>query len=154
MQKLGKIRNCFFILFYMYLFYFYNYKSNFTSIYPLLDLNYYVCELFLILLRQNSADNANREIEAYTDLGVAFQKSTALQLKPDFKRSLILFSTKISSWIFKRFQHFGNLIIRSSCWAHLQSQEWLFNIPWEVCVSAGNRALFPCPKTKSSVLNQ
>lgn len=99
----------------MYLFYFYNYKSNFTSIYPLLDLNYYVCELFLILLRQNSADNANREIEAYTDLGVAFQKSTALQLKPDFKRSLILFSTKISSRIFKRFQHFGNLIIRSSC---------------------------------------
>lgn len=86
-------------------------------------MNCCVCQLFLILLmKQNSADNANREIEAYTDLGLAFQKSAAPQPGPDFKRSLILFSNKINSQIFKRFQHFGNLIIRSSCWAHLQSQ--------------------------------
>lgn len=102
-------------LFSKYILYFYNYKSNCTSIYLLSNVNYCVCELFLILLMQNSADNANREIEAYTDLGLAFQKSAALQLEPDFKRSLILFSNKINSQIFKRFQHFGNLIIRSSC---------------------------------------
>lgn len=136
MQRLGKIRNCFFLFFSKYILYFYNYKSNCTSIYPLSNLNYCVCELFLILLMQNSADNANREIEAYTDSGLAFQKSTALQLEPDFKRSLILFSNKINSQIFKRFQHFGNLIIRSSCWAHLQSQEWLFQYPMRsVCKS-------------------
>lgn len=117
MQKLRQVRNCFLIFFYKYILYFYIYKSDCTSMYPLSDLNYWVCELFLIL-KQNSADNANREIEAYTDLGLAFQKSTALKMEPDFKRSLILFSNKINSQIFKRFQHFGNLIIRSSCWAH------------------------------------
>lgn len=119
----GKIRSWFFLAFFKYMWYFCNYQNNSTFMYPLSNLNCCVCQLFLILLmKPNSADNANREIEAYTDLGLAFQKSTAPQLGPDFKRSLILFSNKINSQIFKRFQHFGNLIIRSSCWAHLQSQ--------------------------------
>jgi len=114
-KGLGKIR-CFFVCFFKYIWHFYNYQSNSTFVCPLSNLNCCVCQLFLILLmKQNSADNANREIEAYTDLGLGFQKSTAPQLGPDFKRSLILFSNKINSQIFKRFQHFGNLIIRSSC---------------------------------------
>lgn len=83
---------------------------------PLSNLNCCICQLFLILLmKQNSVDNANREIEAYTNLRPAFQKSIAPQQGPDFKRSLILFRNEINSQIFKRFQHFGNLIIRSSC---------------------------------------
>lgn len=83
---------------------------------PLSNLNCCICQLFLILLmKQNSVDNANREIETYTNLRPAFQKSIAPQQGPDFKRSLILFRNEINSQIFKRFQHFGNLIIRSSC---------------------------------------
>lgn len=136
-EGLEKIRSCFLVCFFKYIWHFYNYQSNSTFIYPLSNLNCCVCQLFLILLmKQNSADNANREIEAYTDLGLAFQKNAAPQLGPDFKRSLILFSNKINSQIFKRFQHFGNLIIRSSCWAHLQSQPRVTcSVSHEKCVA-------------------
>ena len=154
-KGLGKIR-CFFVCFFKYIWHFYNYQSNSTFVCPLSNLNCCVCQLFLILLmKQNSADNANREIEAYTDLGLGFQKSTAPQLGPDFKRSLILFSNKINSQIFKRFQHFGNLIIRSSCWAHLQTQPRMTcSLSREECGRARNRALYPCPRTKSPVLKK
>lgn len=103
---------------------------------PLSNLNCCICQLFLILLmKQNSVDNANREIETYTNLRPAFQKSIAPQQGPDFKRSLILFRNEINSQIFKRFQHFGNLIIRSSCWVHLQSQSRVTSsISHEKCV--------------------
>lgn len=73
-KGLGKIRSCFFICF-KYVGHFYNYQSKCTFIYPLSNLNCCVSELFLILsTKQNSADNANIEIEAYTDLGPAFQR--------------------------------------------------------------------------------
>lgn len=146
-KGLGKIRSCFSVCFFKYI-------DISTTVRTTLHL-YIPFQIWTAVYAScfssswwsnNSADNSNREIEAYTDLGLAFQKNTALQLGPDFKGSLILFSNKINSQIYKRFHHFGNLIIRSSCWAHLQSQlSDLLTITWEVCGRAGNRALFLWP---------
>lgn len=43
--------------------------------YHLTDLNCCECQLFVIpLIKKNCADNANGEIEAYTDLGLDLQE--------------------------------------------------------------------------------